>query len=252
MRKLPPVTAITHALRSVIAYRMAGLRIGGLWMIVLFVLNVAELLLVGRGTGGSPGNAATAAQLLSFGAGLLAFSSIAVGWHRFILKDELPAAATASLRVDILVLRYLGNSLLALLGGALPLVAAAGALALLPQIAMLLLLPAALLAGGFIMMLSLKLPAVALDRPGFTFGHALKAAEGNHWQILGVFLLNAAVILIPGLLLTGLVLILRQISPGFATAVGLVLSVPLNLFFTLFSVSVLTSLYGFFVEKREF
>ncbi len=251
MRKLPIVTAITHALQSVITYRMAGLRIGGAWMILLFALSAAELLFIGLGTEDRPSNAATAAELLSAAAGLLAFSSIAVGWHRFILKDELPAAV-ATLRVDGLVLRYLGNSLLALLGGAVPLAAVAIAVAFLPQIAVLLLLPAALVAGAFIMMLSLKLPAVALGRGDFTFGHALKAAEGNQWQILGVFLLNAAIILIPGLLLTGLVLLLRQLGPGLATAVGLILSVPLNLFFTLFSVSVLTSLYGFFVEKREF
>lgn len=251
MRKLPIVTAITHALRSVITYRMAGLRIGGAWMIVLFVLNAAELLFIGSGADQTPSNAATAAELLSAAAGLLAFSSIAVGWHRFILKDELPVAA-AALRVDGLVFRYLGNSMLALLGGAVPLAAVAIAVALLPQIAVLLLLPAALVAGVFIMMLSLKLPAVALGRSDFTFGNAVKVAEGNHWQILGVFLLNAAIILIPGLLLTGLVLLLRQVGPGIATAIGLILSVPLNLFFTLFSVSVLTSLYGFFVEKRDF
>lgn len=251
MRKLPVIAAVTHALKSVVTYRMAGIRIGGAWMIVLFVLNAVELLLIGTDSSENPSNAGTLAEVVSASAGLVAFSSIAVGWHRFILKDEIPAAAS-SLRVDNLVMRYLGNSLLALMAGALPLAFLAIGVALLPQLAVLLLVPAALAAGTFIMMLSLKLPAVALGRGDFGFGDALKAADENQWQILGVFLLNAVIILVPGLLLTGVILLLRLASPALATTAGLILSVPLNLFFTLFSVSVLTSLYGYFVEKREF
>jgi hypothetical protein len=37
-----------------------------------------------------------------------------------------------------------------------------------------------------------------------------------------------------------------------AKVLALVLSVPVNLFLSLFSVSLLSSLYGFFVEKRKF
>ncbi|MBC8036204.1 MAG: hypothetical protein H7X89_03190 [Rhizobiales bacterium] len=247
MRKLPPLKAVSHALKSVISYRMAGIRIGALWMVILFAVDVAERLLFPSGAGAGNGTA-TSIRWLSAIVSFLAFSSIAVSWHRFILRDELPLAAN-SLRLDARVLRYLGNSLLALLAGGVPLVLFATALAFLPRAAAIVLLPAALTAGAFISMLSLKLPAVALDRSDFSFGDALKSAEGNFWQIATVFLLNAMVIFLP---LTALVLLLRQVSPAVASVTGLILSVPLNLFFTLFSVSVLTSLYGFFVEKRDF
>lgn len=251
MRTLPPLKAISHALKSVIAYRMAGIRIGALWILILFLLDGAELLLLGGDAAGAGNGASAAAQFLTAITGLFAFCSIAVSWHRFILRDELPAAANA-LRLDMPVLRYLGNSLLALMAGAVPLALLAAIVAFLPQAAVTVLLPAALAAGAFITMLSLKLPAVALGRTDFSFSDALKSADGNFWQIAAVFLLNALVIFLPALAFTTLVLLLRQASPAIATATGLILSIPLNLFFTLFSISVLTSLYGFFVEKRDF
>ena len=249
MRKLPITAAVVHALKSVVTYRRIGLRIGALWMAILFALTGAELLLAGTDETVSAPSAI--AQLLAAAVRLLAFSSIAVNWHLFILRDEVPTAAT-SLRLDAVVLRYLGNSLLALLAGGLPLAVLAAAVAFLPQAAISLLLPAGLAAGAFIMMLSLKLPAVALGRRDFGFSTALKTVEGNFWQIAGVFLLNALVIFGPALIFAAIVLLLRQLNETAASVFALVLSVPLNLFITLFSVSVLTSLYGFFVEKRDF
>jgi len=248
---LPPLKAVSHALKSVITYRMAGVRIGAFWIGILFALDAAELLLFGVDAARNGTGPVRVVKLLSVIAGFFAFSSIAVNWHRFILRDELPTAAN-SLRLDAPVLRYLGNSFLAILAGGIPLALIAAIVAFLPPVAVILLLPASLAAGAFIMMLSLKLPAVALDRGNFSFGDALKSAEGNFWQIATVFLLNALVIFVPAIALTALMLLLRQASPAAATATGLILSVPLNLFFTLFSVSVLTSLYGFFVEKRDF
>ncbi len=251
MRTLPPLKAVSHAFNSVITYRMAGIRIGLLWMAILFVIDVAERLLFGTGSAEASSAPATLARLLSAAVGFVAFSSVAVNWHRFILRDELPTTAK-SLRLDTPVLRYLGNSLLAILAGGVPLALIATILAFMPRAAIIVLLPAALAAGALILMLSLKLPAVALDRADFSFRDALKSADGNFWQIAAVFLLNGLAIFLPALALTTLVVLLRQTSPALAAATGLILSVPLNLFLTLFSVSVLTSLYGFFVEKRDF
>src|SRR5205085_2731995 len=144
------------------------------------------------------------------------------------------------------------NSLVALMAGVIPLAMLATIVAFLPRAAIIILLPASLAAGAFISMLSLKLPAVALGRTDFSFRDALKSADGNFWQIAVVFVLNALAIFLPALALNEIILLLRQTNPAFAVPAGLILSVPLNLFFTLFSISVLTSLYGFFVEKRDF
>ncbi len=247
MRKLPPLKAVSHALRSVITYRMAGIRIGIVWIAILFALDAAELLLFGFDPERTRDGPARTFDFISAITGFVAFSSIAVNWHRFILRDELLTAN--SLRLDTLVLRYIGNSLLTFLAGFAPFAVIVTIVAFLPRTAMIVLLPASVLAGAFIMILSLKLPAVALGRRDFSFGDALKSSEGNFWQIAAVFLLNALVILLP---LYALASLLRQASPATAAAAGLVLSVPLNLFLALFSVSVLTSLYGFFIEKRDF
>jgi hypothetical protein len=182
---------------------------------------------------------------------MVAFCSMAVNWHRFILRDELPSVS-AALRVDALVLRYLGNSLLALAAGALPMLLVAGIVSILPQTAIILLLPAALAAGTIITILSIKLPAVALGRRDFSFADALRAAEGNFWPILAIFCLNLFVIAAPMLVLAVPVALLRSTNPILSDIVGLLVSAPLNLFLVLFSVSVLTSLYGFFVEGRDF
>ena len=248
MRMLPPLKAVSHALRSVITYRMAGIRIGIVWIAILLALDAAQLLLFGFDPARTADGPARVYRTLSAIAGFVALSSIAVNWHRFILRDELPKAAN-SLRLDTLVMRYIGNYLLAILAGLVPFVAILTIVAFLPRVAVVILLPASVVAGAFIMMLSLKLPAVALGRTDFSFGDALKSAEGNFWQIAMVFLLNALLSLLPLFVLGSL---LKQVSLAAAAAIGLALSAPLNLFLTLFSVSVLTSLYGFFVEKRDF
>jgi hypothetical protein len=230
---------------------MVGVRIGALWITILFLLDAAELLFLGDGATENGAGGPAVARFLTATVGLFGFCSIAVGWHRFILRDEIPTLAN-SLRLDALVLRYIGNSLLALLAGVVPLVVLATIVAFLPRAAIAILLPAALAAGALISILSLKLPAIALGRTDFSFRDALKSADGNFWQVSAVFLLNGLIIFLPALALTEIVLLLRQASPTVAVAAGLILSVPLNLFFTLFSISVLTSLYGFFVERRDF
>jgi hypothetical protein len=46
--------------------------------------------------------------------------------------------------------------------------------------------------------------------------------------------------------------IVGSINMTVARILAVVLSVPVNLFLSLFSVSLLSSLYGFFVEQRKF
>jgi hypothetical protein len=102
------------------------------------------------------------------------------------------------------------------------------------------------------MALSIKLPAVALGRNDFGFRDALNVTQGNFWQLMGVFLIN-------GLIALGCAFVLVTVSSAVMAAnftlgamLGLGLSMVFNVFYTLFSISVLSSLYGFFVEKREF
>ena len=83
MRKLPILAAVKHALNSVIAYRSTGIRIGLLWMIILLALNFAGEYLSGRPTEQQPGRI-WLFVLVQIAVNLIALSSIAVNWNRFV------------------------------------------------------------------------------------------------------------------------------------------------------------------------
>jgi hypothetical protein len=247
MRKLSPVKAITHALNSVVTYRSAGLRIGMFWIPVMLVLNLVELQFGAPDPRSMQFGWPMAFQLFSAVVGLVGFSSIAVSWHRFILRDEVGSPA----RLDGTVLRYAGNSLLIGLVVAVPMVLGLVAAVLAPAAAVIL-VPVLLAVGTVVIRLSVKLPAVALERTDFGFRDAWQATAGSAWQILGVLLLNVAIIIGVVLLVALLLGALTAISVNAALAASLIVNAVASLFLALFNASIFTSLYGFFVERRNF
>lgn len=249
MRKLPPLNAIRHALSSVQRYATVGIRFSLWWAAMLTGLGVVNALtnpvmpdLEGPGQ-------ITPLDITSAVLGIIALSSIAVNWHRFILRDE---DSRQPMRLDGNVWRYAGNSLLAAIMAVTPVLILAIALAFLPEIASVLLIPAALVAGTFWLALSIKLPAVALGRKDFGFRDALAATQDNFWPLMSVFLINAAVMLAAFFIIILIASAFAVLSAVIGTLVGVVLSMVFNVFYTLFFVSILSSLYGFFVEKRDF
>ena len=247
MRKLSPIKAISHAFNSVYTYRSVALRIGLFWIPLLFLLGIVELA-VGQPDLQNPKfDLSLLVQIVTGIVGFIGFCSMAVSWHRFILRDEMGSPW----RVDGPVLRYAGNSLLIMLLIAVPTLLALMISLLVPG-AGILLLPLSLVAGTIVTRLSIKLPAVALGRGDFGFRDAWKATEGSFWPILGVFLLNAAVVFAILLVLMLAAGVLRSISPAATNVFLLVADAVLKLFLTLFNASIFTSLYGYFVERRDF
>ena len=248
MRKLLPLKAVSHALKSVVNYRAAAMRFGLFWFPLLLVLGLAELL-VGVPEPGQeelgPGNAV---QLISAAAKLIGFCALAVSWHRFILRDDIGSP----MRIDRQVWRYIGNSLLIILIVLVPIIILAVMLALLPPILSILLVPASLIAAVVAMRLSIKLPAVALGRTDFSFADAWAVSNGNFWPIAGVVTLNAAVVIGLGFLFLGVVWAVNSLSPPAMPYVALLVGSVFQLFCTMFNAGIFTSLYGFFVEKREY
>jgi hypothetical protein len=173
---------------------------------------------------------------------------MAVSWHRFILRDELPAG----LRVDGSVLRYAGNTLLIMLAMLVPGLVLLTFVMLASPAAAILGLPLIVLAGGAVTRASIKLPAVALGDTAFSFRDAWKASEGNFWPCAGVFLLNAAILLAILVVLTMFAGFLDRISTVLTIAFQLGAIAFLQLFYAIFNASIFTSLYGFFVERRDF
>lgn len=247
MRHLSPLKAITHALNSVWSFRHVAARLGLVWLPVLLIASIAEVYAGPPDPMAQELTAAALVQLVSGLVSIIAVCSMAVSWHRFILRDELGPA----FRLDGNVMRYAGNTILIMLVMVVPSLLLIASILILPAMAAVA-LPALVLLGGTITRLSVKLPAVALGNRSFGFRNAWEATAGNFWPCVGVFLLNSAVIFAGFLILLTIGSAVDQMNAtvgGFAVAAG---SIVLQLFYAFFNASVLTSLYGFFVERRDF
>ena len=108
------------------------------------------------------------------------------------------------------------------------------------------------LLGSIATRLSIKLPAVALGRTDFGFREAWNVSEGNFWPLAAVFALNAAAVLVSALVLLTIIAAFERIAPLGGAILGIALMAVFQLFYTVFNASIFTSLYGFFVERRDF
>lgn len=191
--------------------------------------------------------------------GLLALvgtSAIAVNWHRYILRGETPHGAQL-LRLDGVVWRYFGNSLLVGLLVMLALVPLAFITALFAGasgglsggLMTLYFVAAAIVALPLLFRLYVKLPAVALEVPGASFKAALAATRGNNLQL---FMLGA--ILLGGVFGASSLVQSAVLAGGknlAVTLIGFAVLQAMQWVVTLLFTTVLTSLYGFFVENRQ-
>jgi hypothetical protein len=254
MNKLPAFQTIKHALKAVFQFRNAGVRIGLPWVLVLAGMSLIDRSFsVAPDPANGPGSMMrpSAMELVIAALSLVIFSSIAVNWHRYILLDEITASEKI-FRLDRPVWNYAGRTLLIMLATLIPILALSLAfVAALPSLSVLLAVPF-FVAGIYIMRMSVALPAIALERKDFGISAALQITQGNNLQFAGLLALNG-LILFATFLALGIVLsVVGNINMTAAKVLALVLSVPVNLFLSLFSVSLLSSLYGFFVEKRKF
>src|SRR3989337_4446421 len=128
MHKLPAVQTIKHALKAVVQFRNAGIRIGLPWILVLAVISVIDRIFSPVPVPApAPDPADGAANMLLPGPmelviaafSLVIFSSIVVNWHRYILLDEI-AAPDKIFRLDRPVWTYAGRTLLIMLINLVP------------------------------------------------------------------------------------------------------------------------------------
>jgi hypothetical protein len=254
MHKLPALEAIKHALKAVIQFRKAGTRIGLPWVLVLAVVTFLDHIFsavpeTSDSTTGMMLPRPTEFIIAAFS--LVIFSSIAVNWHRYILLDEVTSSEKI-FRLDRPVWRYAGRTLLIMLSTLLPVIIfSAVFISAVPRLSLLLAVPF-FVAGIFIMRMSVSLPAIALERKDFGIGPAMQLTQGNNLQFAALLALNALVLLATFLLLAVVLASVGSLNMTIARILAVALSVPVNLFLSLFSVSLLSSLYGFFVEQRRF
>jgi hypothetical protein len=263
MKQLPVIATLSHALTSVFGNLGLIIRITWPWFIIgaigmtlLSYAGVSGTLTRMNSVDPAAGFKFFAIALAAFLLIIVAFASIAVAWHRYILKDEVPTGWSI-LRVDGVVLRYIGNMFLALIAFLLAFVPFVFVLGLLgPLFFALSLLVAVLLLSPLLYRMLVKLPAIAVENQGFTFSSAFEVTKGNYWRFFALALIltigNQVVswssswvvanVLIP--VLANISHALFPIALFFAGAVEFLV--------TMVGIAVLTSLYGFFVEGREF
>lgn len=260
-RRLPAGTCIEHAIRSVrnnIAY---AFRISWPWYTIVLLASLGASVLIEALTGGdvenNPGPAVPIYIVLGF-INLVSFASIAVNWHRYILLDEVPRGSEL-FRMDDKTWRYLGNLILIMLimiGIVIAILVPVFALAAFSESLRFLGFIAALVAYCFAIVvfyrLSVKLPAIALGRRDFRMGDAWAVTRDNKMPIFVVALLQ---VLIALSILAAVVLVIFGLTSANAMlglAVGTVAQVAIGWILSIFGITILTSLYGFFVEGRDF
>lgn len=228
------------------------LRISWLWLLIMLpVYAVAQWLT-------SPSQAEQTGWLMSMLPSVLespALASIAVAWHRLVLRQEGVQGA-AYLRLDRVVWWYAAVLLFFLAVTVGPFVFAATRGAALPDDPNALLMPllqvfggiaAGLAIGAFVLpRLSLVLPAGALGER-LALGDAWRATRGNTWRLAWASLLCSLPPLMPPLVL------LWYVDAGWTTLSvigGTVYSLAYVLVVTI-AVTLLSLAYRFFVEGRD-
>jgi hypothetical protein len=268
MRTLPVGAAFSHSINSTINNLKFAFHVSWPWLIVLLPVSIftnVYFQLHPFQPNTVPDVQSSLLALLSAVIEIVVFASIAVAWHRYILKDEVPQSIGQRLRVDSVVLRYVGNTILIWLRmlamwllAALPLLIVAGASAVSKTLVALLGIVWAIGALVYLVWLigaagrwSVKLVSVAVGND-IPMREAWSKTDGSHWQIVGLYVLFAMCAIGVGAVLAGFAYVGGSRGNMPVLIVAMAAQTMVNWFFTIWGVTLLTSLYGFFVEKREF
>ncbi|WP_170334270.1 hypothetical protein [Ruegeria arenilitoris] len=236
-------------LKQVLQITFGPALIGTVLVVLLFMVSGIPLEALESDANGLPPGTSTGGVLLFvFGLFAVIFITmfwIAVSWHRFILLEEYPTGIFPTFRFDR-ILAYFGRALLLGLmiglawipGGML----FGGLLQSSPVGAVVLVAAYMIFLSVCFYRLAIILPAAAIGKP-IKLGAAWTGTAGAGWSIL--------VLLIVALLFQVLVQLIFTVL-----AVIPVLGILLTVFFgilvlPMINVSLFTTMYGVFIEKRE-
>ncbi|SDH34690.1 hypothetical protein [Alloyangia pacifica] len=234
-----------HSLRMVIDNIGTALRVS----LVLYLVQVASQIATylhpsETGPDGMPVTMIGVPALALMVLAVLASLWIAVAWHRFVLTGEEPRGWLPQWHGGE-ILGYFGRSILIalviFLGMMLSAIPVALVGAAVPALAPVLVFGLVGLGGYLFFRLGLILPASALGEK-LTLKQAWRATSDDDGAVV-----TLALLVIGGSLLVELPALIDD-SAG--SIVNLVYGLVINWFATMIGISVLTSLYGHFVEKR--
>jgi hypothetical protein len=100
--------------------------------------------------------------------------------------------------------------------------------------------------------LSVKLPAIAVGQPNFRFSDAWNATRGSMFPLFLLAVLTLLLVLGVGVILGAVEAILLRTAISGMEWVAAILRQLVSWVFSIFTITILTSLYGYFVEKRDF
>jgi hypothetical protein len=266
------------ALRLTFGNLAASLRIALPWLLVLAVTPVILTLLFPGyrivpqfpdfstlATNPAPAGNSWLADLTYFVVSVIAASSIAVCWQRYLLLDS--DGSEDFLRLDWPVWRYIGNVLLLnlLIFGAAFLVGLVGGFVTAIFAAVVGAIPALIVSaviGIFVLSwivlaayrLGVKLPAVAIGIEGYGFREAWADTRERGLRLLGFSLICGVVFL--GILLLGMLVVFGAItvfgmSSVLTAAVAVAASVAIVWLIAVFNASCMAVLYAILAEGRE-
>jgi hypothetical protein len=268
MDNLPIFAAYLHSLSSTLFNLPIAFKISWPWMLALLPVNILHSIYLMLNMP-APGTVVfqkpigpIVATVILFLVSFVAFASIAVNWHRYLLLDEVPRG-WIKLRVDGIVVRYIGNAIgiaiLSILFAIFIMIGPAflsyglskigGMVGV--TIAIALLVCAFTLVLGMILRMNLKLPGVAIANKKFNMSNALDQSVGNTWRCglygLLIYLSMAAVGFVFGYVTVAFGNVLSML----ALSTLVVLQLAFNWLATIWNISALSVLYGYFVEGRS-
>lgn len=250
-RDLPVLKAFAHILSGVSAHWRQALKPALPWLVLVALLNAWVLKSEISSPSPQTELAVNWIDLVSAVIGLIAGSSIAVTWNQFILRD-MPLTSVQIFRLDRAVWRYLGRILAIIAVCFIPLLALVLAVDFAPPLLLPVIVALFVQLAVFGYRMSLTLPAAAVNNSDFGMREALDVTRGNNFKILALLILMVLVILGVLMAFITIVGIFKIINPVAAEIGGFVLIMPIVFFNTLVTSNLLTSLYGFFVERRDF
>jgi hypothetical protein len=250
-RDLPISKAMSHIIGGIKAHWRPMLNLAVPWLALVALINIIGLQIFPQPKSSPLQLDLRWIDVVIIILNLIATASVAVSWHQFILRDA-PLNNVKPFRVDKTVQLYFARVVLIDIVCFVPLLILVAIAEFLPVVVSPLILALVIQLGVVAYRISLGLPAIAINSAPISMKQSFEKTAGNNLRILGllviVHLILAAVLL--GYIFA--VNFFQLLNPVMGLISVFILGIPATFFNMLLLVSLLTSLYGFFIEQRDF